>query len=71
MDVVALYSSIPIKEGIEAVLEKLEEHEEEVDTAGLSPDEIESLLTLALNNNFFKFGEDVYRQKKGVAMGTT
>ena len=36
MDVVALYPSIPIKDGVEAVLEKLGEHEEEIDTGGLS-----------------------------------
>ena len=69
MDVVALYPSIPIKDGVEAVLDKLDEHEEEIDTGGLSRDEIESLLSLVLQNNFFKFGEKVYRQKKGVAMG--
>ena len=69
MDVVALYPSIPIKDGVEAVLDKLDEHEEEIDTGGLSRDEIESLLSLVLQNNCFKFGEKVYRQKKGVAVG--
>ena len=69
MDVVTLYPSILIKDGVEAVLEKLNEPEEEIDTGGLSRDEIESLLSLVLQDNFFKFGEKVCRQKEGVAMG--
>ena len=69
MDVVALYPSIPIDDGIFAVVEKLKEHENDVDTAGVSITDIQSLLQLVLRNNYFKFGDETYRQKKGVAMG--
>ena len=69
MDVVALYPSIPIDDGIQAVLELLVEHEEEVDLLGLSVPEVGHLLTLILNNNYFRFGQKVYRQCNGVAMG--
>ena len=59
MDVVVVYPSILIEEGIEAVLVTLEEHKEENDTAGISQDEIKSFLVLVLHNNFFKFAEVV------------
>ena len=69
MDVVAMYPSIPIDDGTAAVIEKLNEHRDDIDTAGLTCEEIRSLLQLVLNNNYFKFGGKVFRQKKGVAMG--
>ena len=52
MDVVALYPSIPIKGGVEAVLDKLDEHEEEIDTGGFSRDEIESPLSFVCRTTF-------------------
>ena len=69
MDVVALYPSIPIADGIVAVLRKLSLHQEDIDMLGLSLDDINSLLTLILANNFFTFNKEVYRQKHGIAMG--
>ena len=69
MDVVALYHSIPIQDGIVAVMEKIAEHEQEIDLLNMSLEEIEGLLNLVLNNNYFKFDDIVYRQREGVAMG--
>ena len=69
MDVVALYPSIPIDDPISAVIEKLQEQEGDVDTVGVSIQDIRSLLYLVLRNNYFRFGEKIYRQKKGFAMG--
>ena len=69
MDVVALYPSIPIADGIAAVLRKLSLHQEDIDMLGLSIGDIEELLTLILENNFFTFNKKVYRQKHGIAMG--
>ena len=69
MDVVALYPSIPINDGIAAVLQKLEEHQDEIDMVGLSLQEVERILQLILNNNYFTFDGKVYRQKHGIAMG--
>ena len=59
MDVVALYPSIPIDDGISAVIEKLQEHEGDVDTAGVSIQDIRSLLYLVLCNNYFIRREDL------------
>ena len=69
MDVVALYPSIPTQDGIEAVIQKLEKHSDSIDTLGLSTKDIRYLLKLILTNNYFTFGEKVYRQKRGIAMG--
>ena len=69
MDVVALYPSIPIDDGVAPVRNKLETHETDIDLLGLSIGDIERLLKLILNNNFFQFNGKVYRQRQGIAMG--
>ena len=60
MDVVSLYPSIPIDDGIGAVMDKLKKHASEVNTLGLPLRDIESLLHFVLMNNFLKFGEATY-----------
>ena len=69
MDVVALYPSIPIRDGIVAVMEKIKKHQADIDLVGLTLNEIEQLLDFILHNNYFKFDNIVYRQREGVAMG--
>lgn len=69
MDVSALYSNIPVNDGIRATLKLLEAHQDNVDTLDFSLDDIRALLDFVLKNSYFRFGEDVYRQKMGVAMG--
>ena len=71
MDVVAFYPSIPIKDGVEAVLDKLDEHEEEIDTGGLSRDEIEPLLSLVLQNNFSSSARRFIDRRMASLWGTT
>ena len=65
----ALYSNIPVDNGIRATLKLQEAHLDDVDTLGLSLDDIRALLKFVLKNGCFRFGEDVYRQKTGVAIG--
>ena len=50
-------------------MELLQEHEQECDLLGLSIEEIKDLLTMIQNSNYFRFGQKVYRQRHGVAMG--
>ena len=69
VDVVNLYGSIPLDDAVEAVREALENHVDEIETCGLSVDEICSLLEQCLTNNVFRFGDEFYLQKQGVAMG--
>ena len=69
MDVTALYSNIPVEEGICTVLRLLEDHEDDIDILGFGLNDIEHLLHFVLSNSYCRFGEDVYRQRMGVAMG--
>ena len=69
IDVVNLYGSIPISEAIEAVEAKLEAYGDEIDTFGLSKEDISTLLKQSLGDNVFTFNQAYYRQKLGIAMG--
>ena len=69
MDVTALYSNIPVEKGICTVLRLLEDHEDDIDILGFGLRDIEHLLHFVLSNSYCRFGEDVYRQRMGVAMG--
>ena len=69
IDVVNLYGSIPVDEAIEAVKLKLDEHGKDIDTFGLTNDDICHLLEQSLGDNVFSFNNEYYRQKVGIAMG--
>ncbi|XP_065198850.1 uncharacterized protein LOC135830532, partial [Sycon ciliatum] len=69
MDVVALYPSIPINDGIAAVMRVLRQHEGSIDLFGFRIGQVKELLAHVLSSNYFRFGAQVYHQKDGVAMG--
>ena len=69
MDVSSLYSNIPVGEGILSVLEFMEDHLDDSDTAGLTTTDINKLLNSVFQNSYFRFGQDVFQQNMGVAMG--
>ena len=69
LDVKALYPSIPIAEGMEAVRELMVQHRDDIDTFGIPGDVIMDSLEFILRHNVFKFGKDTYRQIDGIAMG--
>ena len=69
MDVVGLYPSIPIEEGVNAVSDVLEQHHNRVDMLGLSVTQVRTLLKFVLSHNYFRFGRQIYHQLDGVAMG--
>ena len=69
IDVVNLYGSIPLVEAVSAVTDMIEEHKEDIDLCGLTPDDITRLLTQCLENNTFRFDNDHYKQRLGIAMG--
>ena len=60
MDVTALYSNIPIEEGIQTALRLAEAHWDDIDTIGFELSELEDLLRFVLMNSFFRFGEDIW-----------
>ena len=65
MDVVGLYSHIPHSEGLEALRLAMNKAEED-----MAVDDLVSLAKLVLENNFFEFDENMFRQKLGTAIGT-
>ena len=69
LDVVSLYSNIPIAESIDAAVELLEIHCHDVDMFYMSLSDVRKLLEFVLQSNYFEFGQSVYRQRKGLAMG--
>ena len=66
MDIVALYPSIPWKEGIEA-LEKASERRED---RSVPTDYLMRLMLLVLCSNIFEFDGHLWLQKSGTAIGT-
>jgi hypothetical protein len=63
-DVTSLYTNMPVKDVLSTLSSFLREHKVE---------DTKLLVTLAeviLNNNYFRFGNRIFRQVKGVAMGT-
>ena len=67
LDVVNMYSNIPLDEAEESVYKECLGSRE----AGLlSPAVVRSLVNLVLTNNYFSFNELFYQQVQGIAMGT-
>ena len=65
MDVVGLCPHIPHSEGLEALRLALNKAE-----GNIPVDDLVSHAKLVLENNFFEFVENVFRQKLGAAIGT-
>lgn len=68
-DIKNLYSEIPHDLGLTAIEYWMEKHPELLITR-LSKNFVLESIKIILENNFFKFGEDIYLQNKGTAMGT-
>ena len=66
MDVTALYTSIPIKDGLQALPYFLNQH----NTSGFSTTSIVRLAELVLNTASFEFNGAYIRQISGISMGT-
>ncbi|EYB86176.1 hypothetical protein Y032_0283g1298 [Ancylostoma ceylanicum] len=68
-DAVSLYTNINNDEAIEAVLDLLQRHQDEIHTFGLRKDDLRELLVATLACNIFQFDGEFYVQKRGLAMG--
>ena len=66
LDVVSLYTSIPVQEAMRNVVERLEHN-----VGFLARDDIEQLLTVTLSNTYFTFESNIYCQVKGLPMGSS
>jgi hypothetical protein len=72
LDVVGMYTNIPISEALAAVKEAINTNRGLL-TRGKTyyhPRAIMTLVDIVLNKNFFKFNNTFYHQKHGIAMGT-
>ncbi len=67
IDVVALYPSIPISDGIDVVKRFLDTFPTD---CPLDRDTLCNAISLVLENNICKFGNDIFLQKSGTAIGT-
>ena len=68
-DVVALYTSIPIKDAIENAMKKISDLNYRFYCLG--KDDIFDLLTVILENTFFSYRDEQYQQIKGLPMGSS
>ena len=64
--VVSLYTSIPIQEAITNAVDRIQNP-----ILHLSKQDITDLLTVTLNNMYFSFNGQVFRQKEGPPMGSS
>ena len=69
LDVCNLYGSIPIQEGINAVMTILESNLTKINTFSITLEDVRSLLTHVLSNNYVRFNSRIFKQTKGIAMG--
>ena len=65
LDVVSLYTSIPIQEAITNATDRIHNP-----IFHLAEQDIKDLLTVTLNNMYFSFNDQVFRQKEGLPMGS-
>ncbi|EYC40117.1 hypothetical protein Y032_0628g833 [Ancylostoma ceylanicum] len=68
-DAVSLYTNINNDAAITSLLELLNHHSKEVSLCGFSATDIEILLQATLDCNVFRFNNNFYAQKRGLAMG--
>ena len=68
-DVSNLYGSIPIQEGIDAVMQLIEVNLKKINTFNITLNDIRTLLTHVLTNNYVRFNSKIFKQTTGIAMG--
>ena len=66
LDVVSLYTSIPVQEAITNATDRIQKP-----ILHLSKQDTTDLLTVTLNNMYFSFQSQVFRQKEGLPMGSS
>ena len=66
LDVVSLYTSIPIQEAIDNTVDRIEHG-----TFHLSRLDVAELLNVTLNNMYFTFEDRIFRQTEGLPMGSS
>ena len=72
MDVVGLYPHIPHAEGLESMKVIVEDFQSKFDVneVSVTAEDLVILAKVILDNNYFEFDNNIYRQKLGTAIGT-
>ena len=70
VDVKAMYTNIPHKEGIKSVLNRVYTNNPDSEDMQIPQSTMSDLLTIVLANNYFQFADSMYHQVQGTAMGT-
>ena len=70
-DVVSLFTAIPVDKACSYIRKKLEDDTFLHSRTSLDIDDIISLLNFVLSNNYFIYNNDIYKQIRGCAMGST
>ena len=68
-DICSLYTNLSVNQCIEDVMEMATEFWEELETVGLTHEDIRNILTVGLSNSYFTFNGRLYRQLDGLFMG--
>ena len=66
LDVVSLYTTIPIQEAITNATDRIQNP-----ILHLSKQDVSDLLQVTLNNMYFSFRDQVFRQREGLPMGSS
>ncbi len=69
-DVVALFTSIPVKSAVDVIRQKLTADSSLGDRTNLSVDQVVEIAELCLNTTYFSYGGSYYKQISGCAMGS-
>ena len=69
-DVSALFTSVPLEEGVTLIHEKLTADPSLADRTALSPQQVTYLLRMCLTTIYFKYDGNFYAQIEGAAMGS-
>ena len=68
LDITSLYTNIPVNETIEIILNRLFINET-ILYKNFTRSDFKKLLTVALNDTYFKFNGEIFKQTEGLAMG--
>lgn len=69
-DVSSLFTNVPILETLDYLKEKLEEDSTLEDRTNLSVDSVLHLTQLCVQTTYFSYGDSIFQQKQGAAMGS-
>ena len=56
-------------DAITAVCDMIQAHKDKIDLFGIALDSFETLLRHCLQNNYLRFGDNFFKQTKGIATG--